>query len=246
MPLFDHFRPPVLLKRHWSEFHGQWPAEIVRTLFDRLPPGYYAGPRLYLGSSFEVDISVARDDDRSMEAPEVDSGGVATLPVTETFVANLLRVDDYEVRIFDTERARTLVAAIEIVSPSNKDRPESRSQFVSKCSALLQEGVCVSIVDIVTERLANLYLELRDRMKTADSGESIAVPRIGAEPSSLYAVTLRVRHQIQKPPLLDTWYYPLEIGQPLPTIPLWLSHSRCIELPLEAGYAETCRILRIT
>ena len=33
---------------------------------------------------------------------------------------------EYEVLIYDVERDRTLVAAVEIVSPANKDRPESR------------------------------------------------------------------------------------------------------------------------
>jgi hypothetical protein len=38
------------------------------------------------------------------------------------------RVDQehYEVRVYDTQRHRRLVAAIEIVSPANKDRPEHR------------------------------------------------------------------------------------------------------------------------
>src|SRR5947209_31651 len=44
MPLRDHFRSPVNDKHHWSGFHGQWPGEIVRTLFDLLPPGFHASP----------------------------------------------------------------------------------------------------------------------------------------------------------------------------------------------------------
>ena len=44
-------------------------------------------------------------------------------------------------RIYDTEYGRRLVAAIEIVSPSNKDRRESRRAFVAKVAALLQKGV---------------------------------------------------------------------------------------------------------
>ena len=40
-----------------------------------------------------------------------------------------------------------LVAAIELVSPSNKDRPENRKTFVNKCEAPLKKEVCVTIVD---------------------------------------------------------------------------------------------------
>jgi hypothetical protein len=45
--------------------------------------------------------------------------------------------DDYEFRIYEHDDDRKLVAAVELVSPSNKDRPESRQAFVSKVAALL-------------------------------------------------------------------------------------------------------------
>jgi hypothetical protein len=64
--------------------------------------------------------------------------------------------DEYEVRIYDARHGRRLVAAIELVSPSNKDRPEHRNVFVAKCVALLRQGVAVSIVDLVTVRHFNL------------------------------------------------------------------------------------------
>jgi hypothetical protein len=241
MPLRDHFRSPVNDKHHWSSFHGGWPMEIVRTLFDRLPPGYQAGPRVYLGSSFEVDVSVAEDDDLSPFDALGGSGGTATLPAVEepyTIVADFSGPDEYEVRVYDSDRDQTLVAAIEIVSPSNKDRPTSRTQFVGKVEALLREGVCVSIVDIVSDRQANLYHDLLARLGHAD-------PQLGTDPPALYAVTLRARTRRKQPPLLDAWYFPMAVGQALPTIPLWLSRRLRIDLPLETSYQETCRLLRI-
>jgi hypothetical protein len=39
--------------------------------------------------------------------------------------------DEYEVRIYDVKRGRRMVAAIEIVSPANKDRPEHRNVFLA-------------------------------------------------------------------------------------------------------------------
>jgi len=65
-----------------------------------------------------------------------------------------------EVRIYDRERGRRLVAAIELVSPANKDRRETRRAFVAKCAFLLQQQVSVIIVDVVTVREFNLYAEL--------------------------------------------------------------------------------------
>jgi hypothetical protein len=239
MPLHDHFRPPVSLKHHWSGLHGQWPGEIVRSLFDRLPAGYYAGPRVYLGSSFEVDIGVTEGVDRPAFDPG-DSSGTATLTAVAppfTAVADKLDFDDYEVRIYDDTRTRTLVAAIEIVSPSNKDRPETRTQFVSKCGALLREGVSVSIVDIVTDRTFNLYAELMGRVGQPD-------PRVSEDTPMIYAATLRGR-RVKQQPLVDAWYFPLALGQPLPTIPIWLGPGIVIQLPLEPSYLEVCRLLRV-
>jgi len=35
------------------------------------------------------------------------------------------------------------------------------------------------------------------------------------------------------------------LGQPLPTLPIWLSADKRVLLPLEPSYEETCRLLRI-
>ena len=87
---------------------------------------------------------------------------------------------EYEVRIFDLERERTLVAAIELVSPANKDRPESRQAFVAKCAALLRKGVAVSLVDLVTIRRFNLYAQLMEFIGHPDRTMSNEEPPIGA------------------------------------------------------------------
>ncbi|WP_020468768.1 DUF4058 family protein [Zavarzinella formosa] len=142
---------------------------------------------------------------------------------------------EYEVRVYDQRKTRRLVAAVEIVSPRNKDRAESRDAFVSKCHALLQEEVCVVIVDPVTERSANLYAELADRL-------GANAPTIAG--NSIYAVSCRSlsfrdRHRV------EAWQHTLEIGSPLPTLPLWLTDNLYVPLELEATYEDTCRGLRI-
>ena len=86
-----------------------------------------------------------------------NGGGVATAvwaPPRPTLAVatDLPALDEYEVRVYDTKIGRRLVAAVEIVSPANKDRPEHRRAFVAKCAALLQNRVCVAIVDLVTTR----------------------------------------------------------------------------------------------
>ena len=149
----------------------------------------------------------------------------------------LADADEYEVRVYDAERDRRLVAAVEIVSPGNKDRPESRAQFVAKCAALLRQRVSVVLVDVVTVRDFNLYAELLEWVGERD-------PALGDDPPSTYAAACRWR-PVGASRLLEAWNRQMVIGQPLPVLPLWLSDELAIPLDLEASYEQTCRDLRI-
>jgi hypothetical protein len=241
MPLRDHFGPPLAERRSWEEVHGQWPAMIVQQLFGLLPEGFEAAPRVHLGSFFEIDIATFEPDETSPASGSPANQGSATAveaPPTPslTVETDLPAQDEYEVRVYDARRGRRLVAAIQIVSPANKDRPEHRTAFVAKCLALLQQQVCVSIIDLVTIRDFNLYVDLLTQIGQRDES-------LGSAPPPLYAVTCRTRPE-GSIHLLDTWSYPLAVGQPLPRLPLWLP-EHFIDLDLEASYEDTCRVLRI-
>lgn len=118
-----------------------------------------------------------------------DVSGVATAVWTvpaPTATAELELADqyEYEVLVYDQSRGRQLVAAVEIVSPATKDRPENRRAFVAKCGALLRKRVCVSIVNLVTPRHFNLYAELMELAGRADQAFDLTTP-------NPYAVTCR-------------------------------------------------------
>jgi hypothetical protein len=153
------------------------------------------------------------------------------------FSTDLPDQDEYQVRVYDTEHDRRLVAAVEIVSPANKDRPETRRVFVARCAALLQQQVSVVIVDLVTTRQFNLYGDLLELIGRPD-------PSLAPEGPPLYAAACRWRRGADSSHL-QTWAHALAIGQPLPTLPLWLATELAVPLELEASYEETCRILRI-
>ncbi len=156
MPLRDHFRPPLDLITSCEGFHGGWPMVIVQQLRKQLPPGYVAQPRVHSGSQVEIDVAAFEKDNAPLlSGMNEGNSGVATAvwapaPPSVAVETTLPDYDEYEVQIFDARRGRHLVAAIEIVSPANKDRPEHRNVFVAKCTALIQKGVAVSIVDLVT------------------------------------------------------------------------------------------------
>lgn len=188
MPLRDHFRPPLDLITSWEGFHGGWPMVIVQQLRKHLPAGYVAEPRVHSGSQVEIHVATLEKDEAppvSRMAEENGGGSSAVWAPAQPSLAvetTLPDYDEYEVRIFDARRGRRLVAAIEIVSPANKDRPEYRNVFVAKCAALLQKGVAVSIVDLVTVKRFNLYVELLSVIGHDD-------PTMGDPPPHLYAAS---------------------------------------------------------
>ena len=216
-----------------------------RQLVRKLPPALRRRARsVHLGASFEIDVAILRRGraDPPRFGARAEEGGVATAvwaPPRPTLAVatDLPDQDEYEVRVYDTRRRRRLVAAVEIVSPANKDRPEHRRVFVAKCAALLQQHVSVAIVDLVTTRQFNLYARSAGPDRP---GRPVAAP----EPPPLYAAACRWAREGDAR-RLETWTHALAVGQPLPTLPLWLADNLAVPLELEASYEETCRILRI-
>ena len=208
MPLRDHFRPPLDSLLPWEGFHATWPVMIVRRLRQQLPRRYLVLPRVHSG-------------------PRPGSPVVNRLPAQ----------DVAEVRVFDEKSGRRLVAAVEIVSPANKDRCEHRQAFVSKCVGLLQERVSIVVVDVVTTRGANLYAELLETIGQSD-------PTLGRDSPSPYAAACRSTRP-DKQWLLEMWSYPLTIGRPLPKVPLWVADDLVVPLELEESYEESCALLGV-
>jgi hypothetical protein len=215
---------------------------IVQQLIKVLPEPYFAAPGVHLGTLYEVDVGTYREPATEADGFEVGGGGLAVATYappkpTLTLEPKLPQQDVYEVRIYDSRRNRRLVAAIEIVSPSNKDRPDKRLTFLAKVATLLKNNICVSIVDVVSTSYFNLYAELLNMLESAD-------PALRDEPPPMYAVTLHTRYENMRR-MMDNWYHPLVLGQPLPTLPIWLKETWAVSLDLESSYEETCRTLRI-
>lgn len=241
MPLRDHFHPPISRTFAWEGFHGTWPGMLVGRVRRLLPPGYIAEPRARMGQYFELHIGTF-ERENSASGVSHPNGGTVTMSqtVAQPTVSADMDIGDqheYEVLIYDVEREKTLVAAVDFVSPGNKDRAEHRQAFVAKCSALLQQNVSVAIVDVVTDRTGNLYAELLGDLGVTD-------PTLGADPPPLYAASCRTRTDRHRN-RFDAWAYPVVLGQPLPTLPLWYAPDRAVTLDLEGSYEDTCQLLGI-
>jgi hypothetical protein len=146
-----------------------------------------------------------------------------------------INTDVVEILVFHGEGGPQLAGAVELVSPANKDRPAHRDAFVSKCAAYLQRGVGLAMVDVVTERDANLHDLLLERLAAATVA-TLGVP--------LYATAYRPVERDGRSDL-DIWHEILAVGRPLPTLPLWLRGGICLPLELEVIYDRTCQEQRV-
>lgn len=237
MPLLDHFHPPLAAQRHWSAFHGRWAAAVADYLnMDRLPRGCIAEMQVHVGGRVEIDVATFEQLANGAPLAAGGASALATAPAAVwTGPAAILSApavfpDELEVLVFDNEGGPSLVGAVELISPANKDRAETRGAFAVKCASYLQQGVGVVVVDVVTSRQANLHDEI---MRELRCPEEFLFP--GAAP--LYAVAYAPTRRDERD-LIDMWPMPLAVGQPLPPLPLALRRYGLFTLDLESTYME--------
>jgi Protein of unknown function (DUF4058) len=243
MPLLDHFHAPVRDQFPWDSFHSTWATRIADALNDKwLSPEFIAAEHTHTGSSLEIDVATF---ERASGRPSVPTNGASTAtmvqttwtPATATQIMPAVFPNSFEVRVFSTSGGLTLVAAIELISPGNKDRHEERRAFAAKCASYLHQGVALIVMDIVTSRKANLHNET---MRLMDSAEEFLLPA----DVDLYAVAYRPVLREERAEI-DLWKAPCAVGQPLPLLPLRLTGDLFVPVDFEAAYQEACRRRRL-
>jgi Protein of unknown function (DUF4058) len=234
MPLIDHFHPPLSDERHWESFHATWAIEIMAMLNRGiLPRGYFAEAQVHVGSRVEIDVGTFERNGGSPGAA-VENGGAAVQVLSPTSVMTMPAAfpDEIEVQIFSTAAGPTLVAAIELVSPGNKDRGEERRAFAAKCAAHLGMGIGLIIVDIVTKRRGNMHDELIRLLQGPDA-------YLFPGGSHLYSVSYRPLRTEARGAEIEIRPFALAIGQPLPTMSLPLRGGPIIPVDLEVSYTQS-------
>ncbi len=226
MPLLDHFRPPLSDRRHWHSFHNGWAYCISTQINSQLPLGYFAEANVQYG--IEIDVA-AFEESGAVPPPNpwTPPDPAASFPVELTPAV-------VEIGIFSRSGGPTLAGAVELVSPANKDRPATRQALVNKCATYLQAGVGVVLVDVVTERTADLHGDLLRRLGITETGPELPLYASAFRPVERDGATA-----------LDVWREPAALGQPLPTLPLWLRGGYCLPVELEASYERTCSEQRL-
>ncbi|MFO0953779.1 MAG: hypothetical protein U0835_22010 [Isosphaeraceae bacterium] len=212
MPLLDHFHPPLSRTHPWRGFHGAWAAAIARLLNQGvLPPRFYAVPFLDHDGPIEIDVATLKDAEAETSLASAGVRPSWKPPEPELSVAvEWPEVDDVRVEVLTEEGDPRVAAAVELVSPRNKDWPRVRDAFAFKCVEYLRHGCGVVVVDVVTSRRADLRAGL--------------FASLGAEPPADVSPALSAASY--RPAVRDgeglllAWPAALEVGRPLPTLPL--------------------------
>lgn len=244
MPLLDHFHPPLHPQHHWESFHSNWATRLADLLNDSLlPPEFIAEEHTHAGTRLEIDVATFEQQEAATGVRASGSGGTAVLPQlvysppAPQFTIPAVLADRFEVRVFATAAGMTLVAVIELVSPGNKDRPEECRAFATKCASYLYQGVSLIIIDIVTNRQANLHNEM---MRLMNANATTGFP----PSTNLYAVAYRPVMRAERPEV-DVWPVACALGEPLPTLPLRLTGDLFVPVDFESTYDEACRRRRL-
>jgi hypothetical protein len=228
MPLHDWSDRPG-----WEGMHHLWITELLRWVKPRLPVGY----RAYIGSAplLAVGAPVDRPDvgvrswspAEAMRLPGPPFGETSTdsaEPDEEIAVATL----DPETAVY-IERQGRLIAAVELISPRNKDRPIARSAYLARYLGYLLEGAHLVLIDVHRRPVGFSF------------ADHIATELHLQQPSVL--PPMAVSYRVGEPAatggrLLAIWRRPMTVGETLPPIPLPLTSGKEVTLDLDQTYAR--------
>lgn len=209
----------------WAELHTYWMTELARHIKPQLPPGYRA--RIEAETSLTLDV----EPDVGVFKHAEPAGGdpAANIPAPD-FSAVVTEVRQPELHIAVTHNGR-LIAAVELVSPRNKDRPAARRNYGGKYAGYLRDLVQLLIVDVHPGYADFSFADfVAAELKLADR------PPLPAP----FAVSYRMVPAAKpgEPCLLEAWQRPLTVGAPLPEIPLALDGDRAILIDLDGTYTR--------
>jgi len=244
MPLLDHFHLTSDLSVKWASVHAMWAAEITGRLNAHwLGPKFTAGPRTTVAGHSEIDIATYEREIPASHAAAGTTNGtplaaIASWTASAPLLSHAVEFPSLtEVQIVKADEG-IIVAAIEIISPRNKDRPEAREAFVGKCLDYIGQGVCVVIIDVVTTLRANLQVQLAKQLGISPSQFDTL------QSSPLYSATFRPTERDGQS-TVDVWSELCLIGSTLPTMPMRLTGDTFVPVEFELTYQEACRRLKV-
>jgi len=228
MPVHDWKNVESGLFHH---FHQQWIAELsARLNSGGLPAGYYAMLDQVAGGVIPDLLTFERLPPPSDER---DNGGgqtVATAPPKTRYVMSV-ETEIYAARanhIAVHHPLGDVVAILEIVSPGNKDSRHALRALVDKSLDFLTRGIHLTLVDLLppTKRdpqgiHAAIWAEIQEApfVLPPDKPLTLASYSVGA--------------------IKTAYVEPVAVGDRLPDMPLFLSATAHVPVPLEETYERT-------
>jgi hypothetical protein len=218
----------------WEGVHHLWITELLRWVKPRLPAGY----RAYIGSAPTIAVGAPpeRPDVAVRQWTEETVTGQAGTP-TQPTAAGTDEEPDEEIAVATLDPGKSLyvelhgrlIAAVELISPRNKDRPLSRTTYLARYLGYLQEGVHLLLVDV---HRRPLNFSFADRI-----ADELGFRQPSCPPPM--AVSYRVGGPAATGGrLLAIWRRPLLVGAPLPSLKLPLSVETVVPVDLEQTYTR--------
>jgi hypothetical protein len=222
-------------ERGWDSVHPFWLAYLVEWIQPRLPEGYRAFlggvPALTVAAgNGKPDVS-ARQWEPGPPAEQVTSDTAVPEPDLEVSVA--IRLDPQPAVLVDLHGQ--LIAAIELVSPRNKDRADAKETYTSRYLGYLRLGVHLMLVDVLPRPKG---FSFSDAITTA---LGVELPPLAPPFAAAYRVGEVVPVGGDMGSLVGLWRRPLRVGQPLPPLPLPLSVHRAVGIDLEETYQRAAK-----
>ncbi len=219
-------------ERGWDSVRPLWLAYLLEHVQEELPEGY----RAFLGGvpSVTVDTGHGKPDVSVRRMGPKPAEGAATGVLEPDMEAKVsFRLDPQ--RAVHIDYNGQLIAALELVSPRNKDRIDAKETYSARYIGYLRLGVHLLLVDVLP------------RPKSFSFSDAIT-GALGIEAPPLpppFAAGFRVDGPI---PVGDDigsavslWRRPLRVGEALPTLPLALNAHEAVMVDLEATYMRAAR-----
>jgi hypothetical protein len=233
MPIHDWTRVDAGL---FHDFHQDWTIELRRTLnAGLLPSGYVALTDQRAGGPIP-DVLTLRRSSKSSDSDRSDGGlAVADAPPRARYI--LESTDDAAIyahranRIVIQHRHGEVVAVVEIVSPGNKSSQAALGAFVRKAAELIWQGIHLLVVDLFppSERdPQGIHKEIWDE--------------VSAAPFTLPADKPLTVAAYRSAPTKTAYVEPIAVGDPLPSLPIFLTVDEYVPAPLEETYTTSWRV----
>lgn len=199
-----------------------------------MPPGYYALVEQRVDGPEPDVIGVEWKRAATVGAPLGSSARIVDPPkarVVSRVATDAALYARKANRISVRHPLGEVVAVIEIVSPGNKDSRHALRSYVSQAVTFLRNGVHLLIVDLFPPSARDpqgLHKAIWDELTE--------------EPFELPTRQSRTLASYQASDDLTAFVEPIELGEALPDMPLFLSGDLYVPAPLESTYQATWQV----